>query len=70
MAATANLLGAGVPQYQPGDIWFDWSSNLWMSTGVCVYTTPAPIATNATPWSANCAGQETLVNVAICLGAG
>lgn len=63
--ATANLQGAGVPQYQPGDIWFDWSSNLWMSTGVCVFTTPAPVATNATPWSANCAGQETLVDVNI-----
>lgn len=42
-------------------IQFDASGNLWDAGGISVWTTPAPVAIVATPWSANAVGIEQLV---------
>lgn len=58
---TANQLSAGAVQFNTLNIVYDSSSNIWAAAGLGVWTTPAPVAVNLTPWSSNNVGIEQLV---------
>ncbi len=58
---TANQQSGGVLSLNTIDLIVDNSGNAWAAAGLGVWTTPAPVAVNATPWVANSVGIEQLV---------
>ncbi len=61
---TSNQAGGGVTcALNTSGAAIDASGNVWAAGGIGVWTTPAPVAFNLTPWSANAVGIEQLVCV-------
>jgi hypothetical protein len=57
----ADQIGGGSPSIDASNAVFDSSSNLWVSGGISVWSTPAPITASSTPMAANAVGIEQLV---------